>query len=123
MKTTILTLSTLLVAGTALAQPPAGGAGAAGGMPTNEVIFERNDTNKDGTITKEEAVAAGTQLGQAFDTWDTNTDGKVTNEELDAGRGRVGGPGGAPGAAPGARAGGPGAAAPAAPAADEADAN
>ena len=89
-------------------------------MPTNEVVFERNDTNKDGTITKEEAVAAGTQLGQNFDAWDTNTDGKVTNEELDAGRGRQGGAGragGAPGAAapaapgaapaPGARTGGP----------------
>jgi hypothetical protein len=79
-------------------------------MPTNEVIFERNDTNKDGTITKEEAVAAGTQLGQNFDTWDLNTDGKVTNEELDAGRAGIGGAGGAPGAAPaapGARTGGP----------------
>jgi hypothetical protein len=79
-------------------------------MPANEVIFERNDTNKDGKIMKDEAVAAGTQLGQAFDTWDTNTDGEVTNAELDAGRARQGGPGaagGAPGAAPGARAGGP----------------
>jgi hypothetical protein len=71
-------------------------------LPTNEVIFERNDTNKDGTITKEEAVAANTQLGQNFDTWDLNSDGKVTNEELDAGRAGIGRAGGAPGAAPAA---------------------
>jgi hypothetical protein len=111
MRITVLSLSSLLLASASFAQPPGGGAGQ--GLPTNEVIFERNDTNKDGVITAAEAAAAGTQLGQQFSTWDTNSDGKVTNEELDAGRGRLGGAGRAGGpAAPGAgRAGGPPAAA------------
>ena len=77
MKTTLLTLATLLISSAALAQAPGGGQ-----MPTAEVIMQRNDTNKDGFITKAEATAAGTQMAQNFDMFDANKDGKVTLDEL-----------------------------------------
>jgi hypothetical protein len=115
MKQSILMLFGLLVAATGFAQPPAGAAG--GGMPSNEVIFQRNDANSDGEITQAEAQAAGTQLGQTFATFDLNSDGKVVAEELDQMRGRFGGAGragaaGAAGPGAGGRAGGPGPAQP-----------
>ena len=58
MRTIVVGFSTLLLASASFAQPPQGPGGAAQGMPTNEVIFERNDTNKDGEITAAEAAAA-----------------------------------------------------------------
>jgi hypothetical protein len=101
MTKTAITLSAMLLASASLAQPGAGGAGPGGGMPTNEVIMERNDANGDGEITQAEATAAETQLGQMFGTFDLNSDGKVVASELDTMRGQMAGAGpGAPPAAP-----------------------
>ena len=107
MRTLTIALVALLAGSAALAQPPGG---AAGGLPANDVIFERNDANDDGEITLAEAQAAETALGQNFATFDLNSDGKVVAEELNTVRGRMGGAGPG-GAAPGGagRAGGQGA--------------
>ena len=105
MKRAIISLSILFAASSALAQPPAGGAGGAGGaMPANEQIFENNDANGDGEITRAEADAAALPLSQNWDAFDQNSDGKVVAAELDAfranqGGGRAGGPGGGAAAA------------------------
>jgi hypothetical protein len=113
MKRTILTLSTLMLATTAIAQPPGGGGpGGAAGLPDNETILANNDGNSDGEITKAEAEAAAVNLITNWDAFDADSDNKVTVAELDAYRASQGGAG-----APGARAGGPPAAPPAAPAA------
>jgi hypothetical protein len=94
----ILLVSTLLFASVSLAQPP-GGAGGAGAMPDNATIFENNDGNGDGEITRAEADAAGLPLSENWDMFDTNSDGKVVAAELDAVRGGSGGGGaGGPGA-------------------------
>lgn len=104
MKTTLIAAAAggLLFAAGAAAQP-----GAGGGMPANEVIFERNDTNKDGRITESEAQAAETQLGANFSMFDLDSDGNVTAEELDTMRSRMPGGGGGAGG-PGGASGGPG---------------
>jgi hypothetical protein len=50
--------------------------------PPFETVMGRNDLNKDGIIAKEEAVQAGTPLGQGFDMWDPNKDGTIDSSEL-----------------------------------------
>lgn len=107
MKTFAVMASTLLFTSIAWAQPGAGGPGGGGQMPANEVIFERNDTNEDGRITKAEAEAAETQLGANFDMFDLDSDGVVTAAELNTMRGNMGG-GGAPAAPAGSGGNGPG---------------
>ena len=47
--------------------------------------FSAADTDNNGMLTFEEAVAARPQLTRAlFDEWDTNNDGNLTQAELDA---------------------------------------
>jgi hypothetical protein len=86
----------LVVAGVAVAQPP--------GAPT----FAGLDTNKNGSLTKEEVGAffagrGGPQgapnVDDIFGRWDANKDGSVSQQEFDS-RPRQGGPGGPPGGAP-----------------------
>jgi len=83
----------LVVAGAAGAQPPPG-------APT----FSGLDTNKNGSLTKEEIGAffagrGGPQgvpnVDDIFGRWDANKDGSVSQQEFDS-RPRQGGPGGAP---------------------------
>lgn len=50
--------------------------------PNPEMIFERMDSDKDGSITKSEARGP---MVERFDRFDTNEDGAVTLEELKAG--------------------------------------
>jgi hypothetical protein len=67
----------------ALGAQAAQAAAPGGGEPvTAEVVITNNDQNKDGVVTKAEAVATGRQLAQAWDTFDTNKDGKVDVEEV-----------------------------------------
>lgn len=68
----------LLAAGLALA---AGAAQAQ--MPAPADIVARWDTNKDGSVSKEEWVAAG-RPAERFDLVDADKDGKVTAAELEA---------------------------------------
>lgn len=67
--------------------------------PTAAEIVKAWDKDGDGTISKEEWVAAG-RPAERFDLIDTNHDGKITVEELAAAMARMR-PGGAPqGASP-----------------------
>jgi hypothetical protein len=86
----LLALSTLLVAKLALAQAP--------GPISAETVLANNDTDKDGVVTKEEATKVGRMLGQQWDRFDANKDGKVDLEEIKKGLAAMpaGGPGGAP---------------------------
>jgi hypothetical protein len=91
-------LTLVAAAGLAGAQPPGGGGG---GAPT----FEGLDTNKNGSLAKEEVAAffAGRPAGpngppnvdEVFGRWDGNKDGSVSKAEFDA-RPRPAGPGGGP---------------------------
>jgi Ca2+-binding EF-hand superfamily protein len=65
------------------AQPPAGSP-AGGGR--HGMFFDMLDANKDGTITREEALAAASKK---FDAIDTNHDGVITQAERDAARTRM----------------------------------
>lgn len=47
-----------------------------------EAIMANNDLNKDGVITKEEAVKSGKALARMWDSYDLNKDGKVELAEL-----------------------------------------
>ena len=62
------------------------------------MMLKMADTNKDGSVTRDEFVAAS---GQHFDKMDTNKDGKLTKEERKAAHTKMrgmrkgkGGPGG-----------------------------
>jgi hypothetical protein len=110
---TMIGCGLFLVAGIAGAQPPGGG-----GPPT----FAGLDTNKNGSLTKEEVGAffagrGGPQgvpnVDDIFGRWDANKDGSVSQQEFDS-RPRQGGPGGGPpgGAPPGSPGGAPPAGAP-----------
>jgi uncharacterized protein len=66
-------LPALLMTGSVLGQ-------AAPGSP--EFVMANNDLNKDGIVTREEAINAGRALGQAWNTYDLNKDDKVDLEEL-----------------------------------------
>ncbi|HEY2749869.1 EF-hand domain-containing protein [Phenylobacterium sp.] len=87
------TTALLIGAGSASAQQPAAPAAPAaaapapaapgGKMPSAADILKQWDTNKDGTISREEWVAAG-RPAERFDMVDTNKDGKITVEELAA---------------------------------------
>lgn len=46
-----------------------------------EKMFEHQDTDKDGTITKEESIA---NANKRFEEMDTNKDGKLTKDEIKA---------------------------------------
>ncbi|HEV7385337.1 MAG TPA: EF-hand domain-containing protein [Phenylobacterium sp.] len=74
----------LIGAGSAAAQTPAPAPGGApaGPPPSAAEILKQWDTNKDGTISKEEWTAAG-RPAERFDAVDANKDGKITADELD----------------------------------------
>jgi hypothetical protein len=74
----------LITAGSAAAQAPAPASGGApaGPMPSAADILKQWDTDKDGTISKAEWVAAG-RPAERFDAVDTNKDGKISADELD----------------------------------------
>jgi len=109
MKAFIPALVLLAAPIVALAQPPAGG--GAGGPPRGpqtpeqiEAGFKQMDTNKDGSISKEEWTAAG-RREQGFARFDANSDGKITLEEMKTvsasfAAGGGGGPGGGGGGGP-----------------------
>ena len=73
----------LIAAGSAAAQQPAPPPPAAPGtpMPSAADVLKMWDTNKDGTISKDEWVAAG-RPAERFDAVDTNKDGKISSDEL-----------------------------------------
>jgi EF hand len=77
----------LIGAGSAVAQQPAPSAPAPGApatpMPSAADVMKMWDTNKDGTISKDEWVAAG-RPAERFDAVDTNKDGKISADELSA---------------------------------------
>lgn len=78
-KTTVLALSlaTVLFAGQAMAEHHEGkGPGGRHGK-----MFEETDSNKDGTVTKDEFRAQGDKL---FAKLDTNGDGTITKDEHEA---------------------------------------
>lgn len=78
MKLALTTLALSLLAAPVLAQdapPPPGGPGPRGGG-----MMMRADTNGDGVITRDEALA---QAAQRFDRMDLNHDGKLTRDELE----------------------------------------
>jgi hypothetical protein len=100
-KTLFLTAAaSLVLAGAALAQPPAGPPGGGPGGPGGPRMapaerFAQMDANKDGGVDKTEWRGPA----ERFDAIDTNKDGKVTLPEMEAaprGPGGPGGPGGAP---------------------------
>jgi hypothetical protein len=103
MKIRILAMTAVLaaVALPALAQPADGAppAGAGAGPRDPAARFAAMDTNKDGTISKDEWVAAG-RREQGFDRIDANHDGKITPEEMAAARPARRGGGGGGGAPP-----------------------
>jgi opacity protein-like surface antigen len=79
---TILTAATLAVMAlstAAFASPPEGRPGGKG--PMMDKFFEEADTNGDGVISKDEALA---NAARRFDEKDTNNDGKLTKEEIQA---------------------------------------
>jgi hypothetical protein len=99
----------------AFAQPPGGGGpGGPGGPPRGpqtpeqiEAQFKQMDTNKDGSISKEEWAAAG-RREQGFARFDQNGDGKITLEEMKAVAAQfAAGGGGGPGGGGGGGGGGP----------------
>lgn len=59
------------------APPPPGGPGPRGG---GGGAMMRADTNGDGVVSREEALA---QAGQRFDRMDLNHDGKLTRDEME----------------------------------------
>ncbi|MDB5464162.1 MAG: EF-hand protein [Phenylobacterium sp.] len=75
----------LIGAGSAAAQQPAPPPPGAPGtpMPSAADVLKMWDTNKDGTISKDEWVAAG-RPAERFDMVDANKDGKITADELAA---------------------------------------
>ena len=62
------------------ASPPAATPVAMTPAPT----FEQADTNKDGAVSRDEAVAAKALQKTGFDTADQNKDGKLSKAEYDA---------------------------------------
>jgi len=102
MKAFIPALALLALPALALAQPPAGGGGGPPRAPQTpeqvEASFKQMDTNKDGSISKEEWTAAG-RREQGFARFDANSDGKITLDEMKTvaasfAAGGGGGPGG-----------------------------
>ena len=84
MRLIILTAATaalLIGAGSAAAQTPAPAPAPGGAMPPAADVIKQWDTNKDGTVSKDEWVAAG-RPAERFDMVDANKDGKITAEEL-----------------------------------------
>ena len=78
MKIMSLGLMLTMFAAPAFAQdgpPPPGGPGPRGGG-----MMMRADTNGDGVITRDEALA---QAAQRFDRMDMNHDGKLTRDEME----------------------------------------
>ena len=75
----------LVLAAAATALLAAAGAAAAQQqqMPSAADIIKQWDTNKDGTVSKDEWVAAG-RPPERFDMVDANKDGKITADELAA---------------------------------------
>ncbi|MEI9890833.1 MAG: EF-hand domain-containing protein [Caulobacteraceae bacterium] len=80
----------------ALAQPPGGGARQPQTPEQVEASFKQMDTNKDGSISKDEWTAAG-RREQGFTRFDTNGDGKITLEEMKAVAASFAAGGGGPG--------------------------
>jgi hypothetical protein len=78
------TAALLIGVGSAAAQQPAPAPGGApaGPPPSAAEVLKQWDTNKDGTISKEEWTAAG-RPAERFDAVDANKDGKITADELD----------------------------------------
>lgn len=89
-------------------RPEGGPPGGPGGAAMVEEVLNRMDTNKDGSVDKEEYVAFGKkEFEDRFARTDTNADGKLSKEEVQAGMQRMRGPGG-PGDGRGRGPGGPG---------------
>jgi hypothetical protein len=113
-KALVPALALLALPTLALAQPPGGGGGGPPRGPQTpeqiEANFKQMDTNKDGSISKEEWAAAG-RREQGFARFDQNGDGKITLEEMKAVAAQFaaggGGGGGGGGRGPGGGAGGP----------------
>lgn len=97
MRALILAAATAaLVLGTILGAPV-----ARAQMPPADQIIKAWDKDGDGTVSKEEWVAAG-RPAERFEFVDANHDGKITVEELEAAMARMrnGGAGGANGGPP-----------------------
>ena len=79
----LLSLGTLAFASAAIAQPaPMPGGPKDGHQPMHHHgMMAKMDTNKDGVLTRAEALDAA---GKRFDEMDANHDGKVTKEEAKA---------------------------------------
>jgi hypothetical protein len=85
-------VTVVFIAGMAFAQGSGQGKGGQGGAPMMgcQQRFDSLDTNKDGTVTKEEFMKAPHQRGNAeqmFKTMDVNKDGSLTKDEFCSGKG------------------------------------
>jgi hypothetical protein len=92
-------ISIFFIAGMAFAQGGGQGMGAQGTAPKYgcQKRFDELDANKDGTVTKEEFLAAPHYMANAeqnFKAMDVNNDGVLTKEEFCAQKGRGRGTGG-----------------------------
>ena len=87
MNTTLKTLLTLagltLATASAIAQTTP--------LPQGRAVerFQSADSNKDGSLSKDEATAGMPRLAQRFDAIDSNKDGKLTADEFQAQRGSM----------------------------------
>lgn len=85
-------VTVFFVAGMAFAQGGGQGKGGQGAAPMMgcQQRFDSLDTNKDGTVTKEEFLAVPHHRGNAeqmFKTMDVNADGSLTKDEFCSGKG------------------------------------
>jgi len=78
----IALLAALLAPPLWCAAPPAPSAQTQAAPGSPEFVLANNDLNKDGIVTREEAMQVGRVLGQSWETYDVNKDGKVDLQEL-----------------------------------------